>query len=74
MAKKSNQKLKALYVLEIVKKYSDDEHPLNASEIVKHRESEGMSAERKRITFFEDDLSVSEVSAEEIFHHDKGFI
>ena len=49
MAKKSNQKLKALYVLEILKKYSDEEHPLNASEIVKHLENEGISAERKSV-------------------------
>ena len=49
MPKKSNQKLKTLYVLDILKKYSDEEHPLNASEIVKYLEDMGVSAERKSI-------------------------
>lgn len=49
MAKKSNQKLKAIYVLDILKKHSDEEHPLNASDIVKLLEGMGISAERKSI-------------------------
>ena len=49
MAKRSNQKLKALYVLEILKKHSDEEHPLNASDIVALLEKEGVSSERKSI-------------------------
>lgn len=49
MPKNSNQKLKCLYVLEILKTYSDEEHPLNAADIVKHLESRGITAERKSV-------------------------
>ncbi len=49
MPKSSNQKLKSLYVLEILKKFSDEEHPLNAADIVKHLEAKGVSAERKSV-------------------------
>lgn len=49
MAKRSNQKLKVLYVLDILKKHSDEEHPLNASQIVEFLEKEGIEAERKSI-------------------------
>jgi carboxyl-terminal processing protease len=44
VAKRSNQKLKVLYVLDILKKHSDEEHPLNASQIVELLEKEGIEA------------------------------
>ncbi len=49
MGRSSNQKLKILYVLDILKKFSDEEHPLNANDIVKYLEEMGINAERKSI-------------------------
>lgn len=49
MARQSNQKLKLIYVLDILKKYSDEEHPLNAVDIAEHLSSAGISAERKAV-------------------------
>ncbi len=49
MARHSNQKLKILYVLDILKKYSDEGHPLNASDIVNYLECFGIAAERKSV-------------------------
>lgn len=49
MAKSYGQKLKILYVLEILKKYSDEAHPLTAEAICERLEAEGISAERKSI-------------------------
>ncbi len=49
MAKKSNQKLKLLYVLDILKNKSDEQHPLNAADILKELEALGVEAERKSI-------------------------
>ncbi len=49
MGRSTNQKLKVLYILDILKKYSDEEHPLNASDIVVFLEEAGVSAERKSV-------------------------
>jgi len=49
MAKRSGQKLKLLYTLDILKKYSDEEHPLNANEIAEKLSLYGIEAERKSI-------------------------
>lgn len=50
MASDSNKKLILLYVLEILKKYSDETHPLTQSDIVKIiEETYGMTCERKAI-------------------------
>ncbi len=49
MSKKSNQKLKTLYVLDILKRYSDEEHPLNATDIADRLWEKGISAERKSV-------------------------
>lgn len=49
MAKHTGQKLKLLYVLDILRKYSDDEHPINATEIVEYLGNVGISAERKSV-------------------------
>lgn len=49
MAKQPRQKLKLLYVLDILKKYSDENHPLNASEIAEKLSFYGIEAERKSI-------------------------
>lgn len=49
MAKFSNQKLKLLYTLDILKKYSDEEHPLNSEQIAEKLLENGIEAERKSI-------------------------
>ncbi len=42
-------KLKILYIVDILSKYSDEEHPINASEICEHLAEYGIKAERKAI-------------------------
>lgn len=49
MPKSARQKLKPIYVLEILRKYSDEENPLTANEICDYLEQEGISAERKSV-------------------------
>ncbi len=49
MAKQSGQKLKLLYILDILKKYSDEEHPINASQIAEKLAEKGITSERKSI-------------------------
>lgn len=49
MAGSSQQKLKLLYLLKILKEKSDENHPLTASDLVRELESYGISAERKSI-------------------------
>ncbi len=49
MAKSANQKLKILYLKDILYKYSDETHPLSASEICGIMKECGIEAERKSI-------------------------
>ncbi len=49
MEARRNGKLKILYIIDILKKYSDEEHPLNATEICRYLEDYGIFAERKAI-------------------------
>lgn len=50
MASDSNKKLILLYVLEVLKRYSDESHPLTQTDIIKHIENMyGMTCERKAI-------------------------
>lgn len=49
MARSGGQKLKILYVLEILKRYSDEEHPVNAAEIAEKLTDYSIFAERKSI-------------------------
>ncbi len=49
MARSSYQKLKILYILDILKSYSDEEHPLNAKDIAEHLEKRNICAERKSV-------------------------
>lgn len=49
MEARRNGKLKILYIVDILKKYSDEEHPLNATEICNYLEDYGINAERKAI-------------------------
>ncbi|MBE6769290.1 MAG: WYL domain-containing protein [Ruminococcaceae bacterium] len=49
MARTEGQKLKLLYLMEIFKKYSDEEHPLTTPQIIEHLAKHGIEAERKSI-------------------------
>ena len=49
MAKGENQKLKLLYLLDILNKYTDDEHFITMQEIVKKLADCGVNAERKTL-------------------------
>lgn len=45
----ANQKLKLLYVLEILHRESDENHPVNAEKILKFLEEKGIHCERKSV-------------------------
>lgn len=49
LAKGENQKLKLLYLLDILNKYTDDEHTITMQEIVKKLHTCGVNAERKTL-------------------------
>ncbi len=49
MESRLGTKLKILYIVDILRKYSDEEHPLNATEICERLEDYGIKAERKAI-------------------------
>ena len=49
MESRRNGKLKILYIIDILKKYSDEDHPLSAKEICSYLEDYDISAERKAI-------------------------
>lgn len=49
MPKSWGQKLKILYVLEILRKYSDEENPITAAEICTRLAERGVNAERKSV-------------------------
>lgn len=49
MARTEGQKLKLLYLTEIFRKYSDEEHPLTTPQIIEYLEKHGIEAERKAI-------------------------
>lgn len=49
MARSSNQKLKLLYMIEILKEYTDEEHAITTSELINRLEQYGIKAERKTI-------------------------
>lgn len=49
MAARRGQKIKLFYIVDILKKYSDENHPLTATEICEKLLSNGVTAERKAI-------------------------
>ena len=49
MEARLSSKLKILYIVDILKEYSDEEHPLNATEICNYLGKYGIRAERKAI-------------------------
>ena len=57
MASRGNGKLRLLYILDILKKYSDEENPLNAADIIEKLDAFGICAERKSVY---DDITLLE--------------
>lgn len=49
MAKAFNQKMKILYLIQMLMKYTDEEHVLNMQEIITELEQKGVKSERKSI-------------------------
>ncbi len=49
MPKHARQKLKLLYTLEVLKKFSDEENPMNSAKIAEKLSTYGIEAERKSI-------------------------
>ncbi len=49
MAKSENQKLKLLYILKILYKYTDETHSITTQELIEKLEAYGIKAERKSI-------------------------
>ena len=49
MPRRENQKLKILYLLDILRSRSDAEHPLSAARLIELLEERGIAAERKSI-------------------------
>lgn len=49
MARSSFQKLKIIYVMEYLLKYSDEEHPVTTNQIIAYLRSHNITAERKSI-------------------------
>ena len=49
MARQANQKLKMLYLLEILRRETDEEHPLTLKQIIDLLAQRGISAERKSL-------------------------
>ena len=49
MEARTTQQLKLLYIIEILQKHSDEDHPINATEICEKLDAYGISAERKAI-------------------------
>ncbi len=49
MAKSPNQKLKLLYIIEMLERETDEEHMLSTQDIIQRLEANGINAERKTI-------------------------
>lgn len=49
MARSTGQKRKLLYILDILKKYTDEDHPISTKELIDQLDHCGVSAERKSI-------------------------
>ena len=49
MARSPFQKLKILYVMDYLLKYSDEQHPVTVAQLIAELDARGISAERKSI-------------------------
>jgi len=58
MSGNSNQKIKLLHLLDIFKKYSDEQNPLTTNDIIQYLEKVGVESERQIIDKFGDDIYI----------------
>jgi len=58
MAKSEKQKLKLLYLLDLLRENSDEDHPISTQQIIEHLDKQGIKAERKSI--YDDVLCLQE--------------
>lgn len=49
MAKSEGQKLKILYILQMLEEYTDEAHPMTTAEIISRLDAEGITCERKTV-------------------------
>ncbi|MDE7252640.1 MAG: transcriptional regulator [Acetatifactor sp.] len=49
MAKSEGQKLKILYILQMLEEYTDEAHPMTTAEIISRLDAEGIACERKTV-------------------------
>lgn len=49
MARSENQKLKLLYIVQLLQERTDEEHPVTTQEIIEYLRTQGIAAERKSI-------------------------
>lgn len=63
MARQANQKLKMLYLLEILRRETDEEHPLSLKQIIDLLAQKGVTAERKSLY---DDIEQLRLMGEDI--------
>ena len=65
MAKSANQKLKLLYLMELFKRKSDEDHLVTIADMIKYLDSYGVSAERKSLY---DDIEALRLYGLDILH------
>ena len=65
MPPRNGQKIKLLYIVDILKKYTDEDHPISANEICEKLIENGITAERKAIY---DDISNLQIYGYDIVH------
>lgn len=70
MPKSDNQKLKVLYILDYLKRYSRWDHPVTASQLLEMLESHGIACERK--TIYADIAALQDYGADIITSRGKG--
>ncbi len=49
MAKQSGQKVRILYIIDYLRRYSDEQHPVSTPQIIEYLENNGIEAERKSV-------------------------
>lgn len=73
MSEHSNQKLKFLYLWEILNKQTDDEHPINSSKLIEELNKKGFKCERKFVYHSIDTLLDYGVDIIKSYQPNKGF-
>lgn len=69
MAKGANSKLKLLYILDYLRKYTNEEHPVSTTALINYLESNDVSAERKTVN---DDIRQLNQYFDDAFEYRRG--